>query len=202
MAERYRLRLNRNYWEGATLNLKLEALRAVVLTESRGLARVNDRLRALLIKVVVEWENGRVALHWRYGGHSYVAFWHKLQNGLIRNTLRLWRRRGIAHAGSPGRSRRGEIFEGEVACRMLDVLEVAERPLGAWKIALRMVDAAGQSAPGEKEFADLMRKVSVNLLSGPNRPDSGSKAWSLRVTPFRRVNRRLAAKETSPLASS
>ena len=85
LAERYRLRLDRNYWEDATLNLKLEALRTAVLAEPRDLARINERLRALLVKVVVDWEDDRLILHWRHGGQSTTKFWRRRQKGGSRN---------------------------------------------------------------------------------------------------------------------
>lgn len=68
--ERYRLRLDRNYWQDATLGLKLDALRNAVRAEPRDLARINGCLRALLLKVVVDWPNERLVLHWRHGGQA------------------------------------------------------------------------------------------------------------------------------------
>ena len=160
VAERHRLRLDRNYWEDATLNLKLEALRAAVQAEPRDLARVNDRLRALLVKVVVDWERGRVVLHWRHGGQTYADFWNRRQKGSVRNTSRTveaTRHRPLRYP--PGDARGGEIFEGEFAVRVLDVLREAGRPLAAREIALGLAAAAGQAAPEGAALVVLMAKV-------------------------------------------
>ena len=83
--ERYRLRADRNYWSDATLKLKLESLRAAVAAEPRDVARINNALRSLLFKVVVDWENDRLVLHWRHGGETFVRFCRERQRGGIRN---------------------------------------------------------------------------------------------------------------------
>ena len=85
LGDRYRLRADRSYWQDATLAMKLETLRTAVLAEPRNLARINDALRLLLLKVVVDWENDRLALHWRHGGISYAEFWRRRQKGTVRN---------------------------------------------------------------------------------------------------------------------
>ena len=85
LAERYRLRADRSYWTDATLGLKLEALRAAAAAEPRDLARINLALRALLLKVVVDWERDQLVLHWRHGGMTPVGFWRRRQNGTTRN---------------------------------------------------------------------------------------------------------------------
>lgn len=85
LAERYRLRADRSYWKDVTLGLKLDALRAAVATEPRDIARINLTLRALLLKVVVDWENDRLVLHWRHGGTTHEQFWHRRQKGTMRN---------------------------------------------------------------------------------------------------------------------
>jgi len=83
-AERYRLRADRNYWQDATLNLKLEELRTAATAQPRDLARINDVLRSLLVKVVIDWENARLILHWRHGGQSVERFYRRRLNGTIR----------------------------------------------------------------------------------------------------------------------
>ena len=85
LAERYRLRLERNYWRDATLDHKLEALAQAVAAQPRELALVNERLRALLTKVVVDWERNRLELHWRHGAVSHLGFWRRRQKGTKRN---------------------------------------------------------------------------------------------------------------------
>jgi len=104
-AERYRLRADRNYWQDATLNLKLEELRAAATTEPRDLARINDALRALLVKVVINWENARLILHWRHGGQSDAEFYRRRLKGRTRNETppgdRRWPALPMARAERP-----------------------------------------------------------------------------------------------------
>ena len=160
IAERCRLRLDRNYWEDATLNLKLEALRAAVQAEPRDLARVNDRLRALLVKVVIDWEKGRVVCHWRHGGQSCADFWNRRQKGVVRNAtppVEAIRHRPLRYP--PGDRRGGEIYEGEFTSRVLDVLKTAGRPMAAREIALAVVAAAAQAEPDGDALVALMAKV-------------------------------------------
>ena len=159
-AERHRLRLDRSYWEDATLNLKLDALRAAVEAEPRDLARINERLRALLVKVVVDWEHDRLILHWRHGGHSYAGFWHKRQKGTVRNvSRRVETTRHRPPCFPPDDPRGSEVFEGEFAGRVLVILGQAGCPLPAREIALRMAEAAGQPVPEGEALVILMAKV-------------------------------------------
>ena len=85
MRERYSLRADRSYWVDATLKLKLEVLRNAVAAEPRDIARINTALRSLLLKVVVDWENERLVLHWRHGGETTAGFWRRRQKGTVRN---------------------------------------------------------------------------------------------------------------------
>lgn len=85
LAERYRLRLDRNYWQDATLRLKLEALRTAVFAQPRELSRINEKLRLLLAKVVVDWERQQLVMHWRHGMHSETAFYRRRRRGRERN---------------------------------------------------------------------------------------------------------------------
>lgn len=159
-AERYRLRLDRNYWEDATLSLKLEALRAAVQAEPRDLARINEKLRALLVKVVVDWGNERLVLHWRHGGHSYTCFWHKRQKGTVRNASRpVEATRHRAHRYPPGDLRGDEVFEGEFVGRVLAVLRQAGRPMDAREMAQELAAASGTATPEEAALTILMAKV-------------------------------------------
>jgi hypothetical protein len=85
LAERYRLRADRSYWQDATLNLRLAELRAAATARPRSLARINDALRSLLVKVVVDWENARLILHWKHGGQSFERFYRRRMRGQVRN---------------------------------------------------------------------------------------------------------------------
>ena len=85
LAERYRLRADRSYWEDATLNLKLAELHAAAAAQPPDLARINDALRSLLVKVVVDWERARLILHWRHGGQSVERFYRRRLHGPARN---------------------------------------------------------------------------------------------------------------------
>lgn len=85
LAERYRLRADRNYWSDATLKLKLESLQAAVSADPRDIARINLVLRSLLSKVVIDWENDRLVLHWRHGGETFTSFYSQRQRGGLRN---------------------------------------------------------------------------------------------------------------------
>ena len=96
VAERYRLRADRNYWTDATLRLKLETLSSAVSAQPRDLARINVALRALLTKVVIDWENARLILQWRHGGESTREFWRKRQRGGARNLTPIGGHRPIA----------------------------------------------------------------------------------------------------------
>lgn len=84
-AQRYRLRADRNYWTDATLKLKLETLQSAVVARPLDIARINLALRALLLKVVVNWESAELILHWRHGGETTLGFWRRRQKGKSRN---------------------------------------------------------------------------------------------------------------------
>lgn len=143
-----------------TLNLKLEALRAAVLAEPRDLVRINERLRALLVKVVVDWPNERLVLHWRYGGHSYAGFWRKRQKRTARNISRsVEATRHRPNNFPPEDHRAGEIFEGEFMRWVLVVLKRAEGSLPAREVALRLAETAGQLVPDGEALVILMQKV-------------------------------------------
>ena len=83
--ERYRLRADRSYWKDATLKLKLEALLAATSAAPPDMDRINEVLRSLLLKVVVDWPRDTLVLHWRHGGQSEVGFWRRRQKGGPRN---------------------------------------------------------------------------------------------------------------------
>jgi hypothetical protein len=129
-SERYRLRLDRNYWKDATLALKLEALRSAVQTLPRDLARVNERLRLLLSKVVVDWEHEQLVLHWRHGGQTNRGFYRQRLRGTKRNGTPLvdaassrMRRAGI-WPPPPSETEPDEIVDGDiVSVRLAAVTE-------------------------------------------------------------------------------
>lgn len=119
-SERYRLRLDRNYWKDATLALKLDALRSAVQALPRNLALVNERLRLLLSKVVVDWENEQLVLHWRHGGQTTRGFYRRRLRGTTRNATPLvdaasprMRRAGI-WPPPPGQTEPEEIVDGDI----------------------------------------------------------------------------------------
>ena len=127
-SERYRLRLDRNYWKDATLALKLEALRSAVQTLPRDLALVNERLRLLLFKVVVDWENEQLVLHWRHGGQTNRQFYRQRLRGSKRNETPLvdaasprMRRAGI-WPPPPGEIEPDEIVDGDIVSVRLAAL--------------------------------------------------------------------------------
>jgi len=185
-AERYRLRLDRNYWEDATLSLKLEALRTAVLAEPRDLARVNEKLRALLLKVVIDWESSRVVLHWRHGGHSYTDFWKRRQRGTTRNTTRaLDSTKHRPRCLPPDCSGQVQVFEGEFKNRMIEVLKSSTYPLTTKDIATRLLVNAGQAMPSSNDLTELMRKVRRTLSKNPSSAiragGHGSYLWSIQI---------------------
>ena len=119
-SERYRLCLDRNYWKDATLALKLEALRSAVQVLPRNLALVNERLRLLLSKVVVDWENEQLILHWRHGGQTTRGFYRRRLRGTARNATPLidaasprMRQAGI-WPPPPGQTESDEIVDGDI----------------------------------------------------------------------------------------
>ena len=73
LEERRRLRLNKP-WLDITLARKLARLRevATVREPDRKGKELHAILHSLLLKVVVDWERGRLVLHWKHGGESWV----------------------------------------------------------------------------------------------------------------------------------
>lgn len=162
--ERYQLRVDRSYWQDATLSLKLDALRDAVKATPRDLARINERLRALLVKVVVDWPNERLTLHWRHGGQSTAEFWRRRQRGKERNTVRpLDDIRRRPHNFPPGDPRHEPMFEGEFARHLLAVLSAAVRPMQARELALSMAEGRGEVAPEGQALITRMAKIRRTL---------------------------------------
>ena len=70
--ERKKLRIDRPRWLDVTLQARLEKLREIARALEVDRHELNNRLRSLLEKVVVDWEQDRLILHWKHGGHSHV----------------------------------------------------------------------------------------------------------------------------------
>lgn len=156
LEQRYRLRLDRSYWQDATLRLKLEALRNAVLAVPRDLARVNERLRLLLNKVVVDWENAELVLHWRHGEQSRTPFYRGRLRGQARNkTPEL--------DASSRRFRRAGAWPPPVDAGRLGP-EETECTVGAR--AAVAVDLVGSFARGSRMVLDCADWSRVKLLHG------------------------------------
>ena len=160
--ERYRLRLDRSYWQDATLRLKLEALRNAALAEPRDLARVNERLRLLLTKVVVDWEAGELVLYWRHGEQSRRPFYRGRLRGQARNKtpeLDASSRRFRPAGAWPPPVGAGRLAPEEAECT------VGGRPVVA-------VDLVGSFAAGRRMVLDCADWSRVKFLHGAE--------WSLK----------------------
>jgi hypothetical protein len=70
--ERKRLRIDRPRWLDVTLQARLAKLREIAQTPVLDRHRLNGHLRSLLEKVVVDWPQDRLVLHWKHGGRSYL----------------------------------------------------------------------------------------------------------------------------------
>ena len=70
--ERKTLRIDRPRWLDVTLAARLAKLREVARAIDVDRHALNTILRSLLVRVVVDWENDRLALHWKHGGQSIV----------------------------------------------------------------------------------------------------------------------------------
>ncbi|HJS84679.1 MAG TPA: recombinase family protein [Acetobacteraceae bacterium] len=71
LEERRRLRLNKP-WLDITLAKKLSRLREVAAAREPDRKELHEILRSLFLKVVVDWERGRLVFHWKHGGESSV----------------------------------------------------------------------------------------------------------------------------------
>ncbi len=197
LAERYRLRADRSYWEDATLKLKLETLRTAVTALPRDRARINLALRSLLLKVVVDWPNDRLVLHWRHGGQSVAGFWNRRQRGTVRNVAREGpaRRQPLMlprpDMMEPGAVAAGDGWEyagegGFTGC-VLGVLRRSGKPMRAREIALALAAAHRVEIPdvaSEKLFVARVRKALFNPRPGLTRHGNpGSYRWHLVAGP-------------------
>lgn len=173
LAERYRLRADRSYWEDATLKIKLEELRAAVSAVPRDLARINSAYRALLLKVVVEWPLARLVLHWRHGGQSTVSFWRRRQKGTVRNVSGpgLTRRQPLIlpppvedqeltmSRDDPGSVSWGHQAYGGLTGTVLETLQACGRPMGARDLTTAVASAHGVLVSQGHDFDNLIVRV-------------------------------------------
>ena len=198
LAERYRLRADRSYWEDATLKLKLEKLNAAVAAVPRDLARINAAYRSLLIKVVVDWPKAQLALHWRHGGQSIVPFWRQRQKGTERNasSLGLMRRHAMilppvkrdevtaALTSDPAHVPCKYIALGGLTGTVLASLEACGRSMGARELTSLIASDSGILVGPGPEMDSLMARVRKALsrskvyLVREGRP--GTYKWTLR----------------------
>lgn len=195
LAERYRLRADRSYWEDATLKLKLDALRTAVGAEPRDLARINQVLLSLLLKVVVDWPNEQLVLHWRHGGVSVAGFWRRRQKGTVRNvtTPGHARRQPLMLPRSPLPAGENAIAVGDgweyfaeggfTGC-VVAVLRRAARPMRAREIAITLAADHQVVVPDEtflKVFiARVRRAVSRPRPDVMRQGEPGSYRWLLK----------------------
>ncbi len=70
--ERKKLRFDRPRWLDVTLQARLGHLREVARAEVVDRHELNNRLRSLLEKVVIDWQQDRLVLYWKHGGQSFV----------------------------------------------------------------------------------------------------------------------------------
>lgn len=72
LAERYRLRIDRDYWRDATLELKLDDAHRAADATPPDVGELNRTLRGLLNKVIVEYNANQLVLDWKHGGSNRV----------------------------------------------------------------------------------------------------------------------------------
>jgi len=173
LAERYRLRADRSYWEDATLKLKLETLRAAVAAVPRDLARINAAYRSVLLKVVVDWPSARLVLHWRHGGQSTVQFWRRRQKGTERNFSGpgITRRQPLMlpppvkdqDPTTPWNDPGSVLWEyqahGGLTGTVLATLQAYGRPMGARDLTAAVASANGVPVSQSHEFDNLIARV-------------------------------------------
>ena len=176
LEERYRLRADRSYWEDATLKLKLEVLATAVAAEPRDIGRINTALRSLLVKVIVDWPNERLVLHWRHGGETYAGFWRRRQRGTVRNQSLpgLTRRQPLS---LPPPLARGEMpviavgFGWEYAAQggfigcVVETLRIAERPMKARELAIFLAERHRVEIPDSAALKVFVARVRRSLLT-------------------------------------
>jgi hypothetical protein len=72
LSERKRLRIDRPKWLDVTLAARLDKLRVVATATILDRRELHAIFRSLFIKVVIDWENNRLLIHWQHGGESSV----------------------------------------------------------------------------------------------------------------------------------
>jgi DNA invertase Pin-like site-specific DNA recombinase len=70
LSERKRLRIDRPKWLDVTLAARLDKLRVVATATILDRRELHAIFRSLFIKVVIDWENNRLVIHWQHGGES------------------------------------------------------------------------------------------------------------------------------------
>jgi hypothetical protein len=70
--ERKLLRIDRPKWLDVTMAVRLAKLREVARALEVDRHGLNTLLRSLLDRVVIDWENDRLVLHWKHGGQSMI----------------------------------------------------------------------------------------------------------------------------------
>lgn len=79
LEERRRMRSDRPRWLDVTLRSRLDELLTLGTALPLDRVKLNLALRALLIRVVIDWERGRLVFHWKHGGESSVPAWMEPQ---------------------------------------------------------------------------------------------------------------------------
>jgi len=74
LAERRALKARVPRWQDAIVQARLDTLSAAAASPVMVPAKLNAALRALLTRVVVDWERNCLTLHWKHGGESNVPY--------------------------------------------------------------------------------------------------------------------------------
>jgi hypothetical protein len=72
LTDRKRLRMDRPRWLDVTLSNRLEKLRQIAKASQVDRRELHSILEALLVKVVIDWQQESLQLHWKHGGTSSV----------------------------------------------------------------------------------------------------------------------------------
>ena len=73
-AERRALRASKPRGQDAIVQARLDALSVAVRPPLLDPAKLNLALRALLARVVVDWQRNSLTLQWKHGGQSVVSY--------------------------------------------------------------------------------------------------------------------------------
>jgi hypothetical protein len=100
LMERKRLRIDRPRWLDVTLAMRLEKLRIIAKAKPLNRVELHLMLKALVVKVVIDWEQSRLRLVWKHGGESFVKVDMKPQR-LVANKRRADRPRYLPGETAP-----------------------------------------------------------------------------------------------------